>query len=522
LTVICLGLFLCSLLSAFVLTRYVRDFATAHGWVASPTQERHLHSNPLPRLGGVAIFLSFSFCMGIAAVWAARHPRLQSPFFLRTMFTILVPATLIFLLGIYDDLRGVGPYFKFSVQGLAGAMLFLGGLRIVNIPVLFGDRSLPWFVGLPFTIIWVIAITNAFNLIDGLDGLAAGSALFSTLVAFVVALLNGTSLLTVMTIALAGAILGFLRFNFNPATIFLGDSGSLFIGFVLSALALAGAQKAPTIVAVAIPVVSFGLPILETVLSIIRRLISGRPVFTADREHIHHKLLQHGLTHRQVVILLYGVSAVFALLSLFLLWPTGSSLGLVLAVLGIGIWIGVQHLGYLEFGELARVAQRTLDQPQIFVNNLAIRRATEELKVARDYDQVRRVLVAAFDTNDFDSFDLKLELLPGELSSLGSEPQTARRNGFFFRWTKAGVPKNLDGTAVWTIALDLVSSANRRRGRLMVHRFYSARDLQIDINLLTSAFPTALADALDRTLAASAQIILLPEQDTSLIAAQAG
>src|SRR3981081_44167 len=244
-------------------------------------------------------------------------------------------------------------------------MLFAGGLRIVNIPVLFGDHTLPWFVGLAFTIVWVLAITNAFNLVDGLDGLAAGSALFSTLVAFVVALLNGPSLVTVMTIALAGAILGFLRFNFNPATIFLGDSGSLFIGFLLSALALAGAQKAPTFVAVAIPVVSFGLPILETLLSIMRRLISGRPIFTADREHIHHKLLQMGFSQRQVVIVLYAVSALFAMLSLFLLWPTGSTMGLVLAVVGTGIWLGVQHLNYLEFGELRRVAQRTLDQRQI-------------------------------------------------------------------------------------------------------------------------------------------------------------
>ncbi len=219
-------------------------------------------------------------------------------------------------------------------------------------------------------------------------------------------------------------------YNFNPATIFLGDSGSLFIGFLLSALALNGAQKAPTIVAVAIPIVSFGLPILETVLSIVRRLISGRPVFTADREHIHHKLLQHGMTHRQVVILLYGVSACFAMLSLFLLWPTGSSLGLVLAVLGIGIWIGVQHLGYLEFGELARVAHRTLNQPQIFVNNLAIRRATEELKVARDYDQVRQILVAAFGSNDFDSFELKLELLPGEMVPFESRATGATRVRF--------------------------------------------------------------------------------------------
>ncbi len=547
-TGIFLGTFVLALLSAFVLTRYVRDFATARGWVAAPTQDRHLHSNPLPRLGGVAIYLSFSCCMGMAALWAMYSGRFHSTFSLKTLFTIFAPASLVFLLGVYDDLHGVGPYFKFSIQGIAATMLFAGGLRIVNIPVLFGEHKLPWFVGLAFTILWVLAITNAFNLIDGLDGLAAGSALFSTLVAFVVALLNGPSLVTVMTIALAGAILGFLRFNFNPATIFLGDSGSLFIGFLLSALALEGAQKAPTIVAVAIPVVSFGLPILETSLSIVRRLISGRPVFTADAEHIHHKLLQHGMTHRQVVILLYGVSAIFAMLSLFLLWPTGSSLGLVLAVLGIGVWIGVQHLGYLEFGELARVAHRTFDQPQIFVNNLAIRRATEELKVARDYDQVRRILTAAFGSNDFDSFELKLDLLPGEMipfekASFEKSPfeklqleksqfekiqfdapdsSTARRASNSFRWSKPGTPKILDSAAAWTVALNLMSSANRRRGTLTVYRLYSTRDLQVDINLLTTTFPTALADALDRTLAHSAQVIALPGQDTSLIAAQAG
>jgi hypothetical protein len=223
------------------------------------------------------------------------------------------------------------------------------------------------------------------------------------------------------------------------------------------------------------------------------------------------------------VILLYGVSAIFALLSLFLLWPTGSSLGLVLAVVGIGIWIGVQHLGYLEFGELARVAHRTFDQPQIFVNNLAIRRASEELKVARDYDQVRRILTAAFGSNDFDSFELKLEPLSGEpLPFEASDPATVRRSGNSFRWNKAGVPKVLDGAALWTIALNLMNSANRYRGTLIVHRLYSPRDLQLDINLLTSTFPTALADALDRTLAHSAQVIALPEQDNSLIAAQAG
>ena len=525
LTVAFFAIFFLALLFSFVLTRYVRDFASRRGWVAVPSQDRHLHLSPLPRLGGVAIFISFLLTIVAAAAMASHFPHLRSAFSLNTLVTILVPASLVFLLGVYDDIYTVGPYFKFAVQAIAGAMLFMGGLRILNIPVLFGEHQLPWFVGLPFTILGVLAITNAFNLIDGLDGLAAGSALFSTLVVFVVALVNGYSLVTVMTIALAGAILGFLRYNFNPATIFLGDSGSLFIGFLLSALALAGAQKSPTIVAVAIPVVSFGLPILETSLSILRRLISGRPVFTADREHIHHKLLQHGLTHRQVVIVLYAVSAVFALLSLFLLWPTGSSLGLVLAVLGIGIWVGVQRLGYLELGELGRVAHRTFEQRQIVINNLAIRRATEELKAVRDYDQIRRVLEAAFSSNDFDGFDVRFKLFPDEFNPLSAgEPGAQPRRGeVSFHWGRTRGTRSLEGLAVWTLSLDLVSSSNRRRGALEVHRLYSQRDLQLDINLLTSAFPIALADALDRTLHNTVQIIPRASQDDQgFVAAQAG
>ena len=496
-----LGIFSLSLLLSFVVTPFVRDFASRRGWVAGPAQERYLHAIALPRLGGVAIFIAFSLSMVAASVMAAHSPRMYSAFPLKTLQTILVPALVIFLLGVYHDLYTVSLSFKFAIQAFAATLLFMGGLRIINIPLLFGARHLPWFVDLLFTILWVLVITNAFNLIDSLDGLAAGSALFSTLVAFVVALSNRNSLVTAMTIALAGAILGFLRYNFNPATISLGDSGSLFIGFLLSAVALAGAQKSPTIVAVAIPVVSLGLPILETSLSILRRLISGRPVFTADREHIHHKLLQHGLTHRQVVIVLYAVSAVFALLSLLLLWPTGSSLGLVLAVLGIGIWLGVQRLGYLEWGELSRVAQRTLEQRQVVLNNLAIRRATEELKAASDYEQIRRVLEAAFTSNDFDGFDARFKLFPGESHPSGVVEFGAsmHRTEVSFQWysTRSG---SLTGLPVWSLSLDLINSSNRRRGALMVYRLYSQGDLQLDINLLTSVFPTVLADALDRVL----------------------
>ena len=512
LTLLFFGLFAFSLALSFVATREVRDLATRRGWVFVPRAGRHIHQSPLPRLGGVAIFLAFSVSMSVWLGLSLIFPHLLGGFAPSVLLRIYVPACLIFCLGIYDDLHGVSPYVKFAVQAIAAAMLFAGGMRVLDLPLVFGSRSLPWFVGLPLTVLWVVAVTNAFNLIDGLDGLAAGSALFSTMVVFVVSLVDHSWLGSLMSVTLAGAILGFLRFNFNPATIFLGDSGSLFIGFMLSALALAGAQKAPTFVAVAIPVVSFGLPILETLLSVIRRLISGRPIFTADREHIHHKLLQMGFSHRQVVIVLYAVSAIFAMLSLFLLWPTGSTLGLVLAVVGTGIWLGVQHLNYLEFGELRRVAQRTIDQRHIVINNLSVRRAVEELKVAGDFAQVRSILVAAFESNDFDAFDLHLKSHPGDHAA----PSESNRH---FHWSKFPQMMTISSQPSWKLTLDLVTNSNRQRGTLVVHRIYSRRDLQLDVNLLTSEFPVTLADALDRVLTLPEVLVPVAQGDTSSLAA---
>src|SRR5947207_11373406 len=514
-TLFYLFIFAASLILSFVLTKYVRDLANAKGWVTPPAQDRHLHVVPLPRLGGVAIFLSFFLSLGIALLISLTRPGRNVGGSTATLATILGPGLLIFLLGVYDDVRDASPYLKFTVQAIAGALLFAGGLRILDLPVLFGGHQFSWFVGLPLTIVWVMAITNALILIYGLDGLAAGSALFSTLVVFVVALLGGSPLVSLITLALAGAILGFLRFNFNPATIFLGDCGSLFIGFMLSALALQGAQKAPTIIAVAIPVVSFGLPILETALSVARRLISGRPVFTADREHIHHKLLQRGMSHRQVVIVLYAVSAVFALLSLFLLWPTGSTLGLVLAVLGTGVWIGVQHLGYLEFGEIRRVAQRTMEQRQIVVNNLAIRRATEELKAAESFQQVGRILTAAFDANDLDAFELRTEVSGRGFHLVDAEdlPQ--------LRWSKPGSFAIMGFGDAWSVTLPLVTAAREFCGNLIIFRRYANRDLQLDINLFTSLFATTLAEAVHRTAMQNVEFMPATE-DPALLPAQAG
>ena len=493
--------FVLSILLSFFLTRSVRRVSVSRGWAVAPTSDRHIHCSSIPRLGGVAIFLSFITVLGIllGALLIFQVPINVSP---KTVLFILVPATLVFLVGLYDDFNPIKPKLKFTLQSVAGAILFFGGFQVIQFPLLFGEHRFGW-VALPLTILWVLWITNAFNLIDGIDGLAAGSALFSTVVVFVVSLVSTNHLVSLLTIALAGSILGFLRFNFNPATIFLGDCGSLFIGFMLSALALAGAGKTPTIVAVAIPIVSFGLPVLETVISVVRRYISGQPIFGADREHIHHKLLDRGLSQKQVVIILYGVSALCGLLSLFLLYPSGPTVGIVLFVVGAGIWMGVQHLGYHEFFELKRMAQRTIDQKKIVKNNLAIRRAVRALSKAQDSVQVFKALTSAFETNDFDGFQLCCNFPELESSIDARRSCLDRGHRNCFTWRKPNDFGIEDSpSCVWTITLDLVTSEKERCGHLSLYRAYCDKPLLADINLLTSGFQLALGDAIIRITAA--------------------
>ncbi len=485
-----LGIFVVGVLISFLCTRGIRNIANSRGWVYAPPSSRHIHKDLIPRLGGIAIFGAFAI-VAIVLIAVPSLPGVEVSLSRRTVLNILAPATLVFLLGLFDDFRSVRPQVKFAVQAAAAALLFLGGFRVFQLPLLFGSQTLGW-LELPLTIVWVLWITNAFNLLDGVDGLAAGSALFSTVTVFVVSLVSGNFLVSSLTLALAGSILGFLRFNFNPATIFLGDCGSLFIGFMLSALALAGAQKAPTLVAVAIPVVSFGLPVLETVLSVLRRFLSGQPLFAADRGHIHHKLLERGFTQQQVVFILYVVSAICGLLSLFLLYPSGPMIGIVLFVIGAGIWVGVQHLGYHEFVELGRVAVRTIEQKKIIVNNLAIRRATEALSKSRDTDGVASILREAFEANDFDGFELSLA--PGPLSVLASE-----YNGSSLKWQKTnGNGHESVSEAEWRLSLDLKKSSGQRLGNFSLHRRCSGSALLVDVNLLISGFNAALAGALER------------------------
>jgi UDP-GlcNAc:undecaprenyl-phosphate/decaprenyl-phosphate GlcNAc-1-phosphate transferase len=489
----CLLCFLISVALSLVFTRWVRNYATARGWVATPELDRHVHTTSVPRLGGVAIFGSFMM-VAIAAMLLPKWtgPTLALP--ARTVFSIFGSALIIFLLGLCDDVRFVGPYWKFGIQALAATLLYAGGVGVHQVDLLSAGHALKTIVGLPLTVLWVLLITNAFNLIDGLDGLAAGSAFFCTIVLFATSLLMSNATVTLLTIALAGVILGFLRFNFHPASIFLGDSGSLFIGFMLAALALAGSEKAPTMIAVAIPVVSFGFPILDVALAISRRFLSGKPLFRGDRDHIHHKLLKRGLSQRGAVLVLYGVTATFALLSLVLLHDA-TMIALVLTVIGIGILLGVPYLGYAEFSELQGVLRKTAERKRAIANNVEVRHAVEALNSCTDFLLLCEILRSTLHSIGFDGFRLGRNLAEPFPAAPFSPMQRTAAGELQLFWDDAG-----KSDSVWELSLELHADPHHRLGRFSLLRMGLERPLLVDFNLLSCEFRVALSGAVLRAM----------------------
>jgi UDP-GlcNAc:undecaprenyl-phosphate GlcNAc-1-phosphate transferase len=472
--------FIAALLLSAVFTRLVRDCANRHGWAMPPASDRHIHTRPIPRLGGVAIFLTL-WCIALLGHWVPEHFGMNELPLSQLTVKILGPATIIFLLGLIDDFRGISAYTKFSVQALAAVLLYCNGIGISQLTILAGHPHLGWLVGLPLTILWVLWITNAFNLIDGLDGLAAGSALLSTLVSCVVAIVGHNEVVLVLTLALAGAIGGFLRYNFNPASIFLGDCGSLLIGFLISAIAIAGSHKSPTMVAVAIPLVSLGLPILDVAFAVLRRFLSYKRLFAPDREHIHHKLLGRGISHRQTVLLLYGVSACFCLFSLLLLNPGGAALAAVLLVVGIGVLIGVQQLKYHEFLELGRAASRTLNQRHAIANGISVRRTADRLETCTNLQQLCQILRECLEPIGFDGFGLYLSTgLPGQ-GDIGPFKIVSRSKVQYF-WDQLPEPSD----ANWSLSFSLTKRNGKSLGGFTLYRKNTASPLWIDLDAFTT------------------------------------
>ncbi|MBK3494812.1 undecaprenyl/decaprenyl-phosphate alpha-N-acetylglucosaminyl 1-phosphate transferase [Viridibacillus sp. YIM B01967] len=287
-------------IASILLTPLVKRLAYRVGAVDRPNY-RKVHANIMPRLGGLAIFLAF--LIGVF-IYRPMNPAL---------IPLLIGSFIIIVTGVLDDIFEISAKAKLLGQFIAAIIVvFFGGIQIDFINLPFDGMLNFGFLSIPLTIIWIVGITNAINLIDGLDGLAAGVSTISLITLAGMAFIMGNTFVIIMATLLAVSTLGFLFYNFHPAKIFMGDTGALFLGFMISVLALLG-FKGVTFISLIIPIIMLGVPISDTFFAIVRRLLNKQPPFSPDKSHLHHCLLNVGFTHRQTVLIIYGIASMFGL-----------------------------------------------------------------------------------------------------------------------------------------------------------------------------------------------------------------
>ena len=336
---------------SLVLTPLIGTWFERRGLVDRPGVGHRHHASPVPRVGGIAIALSF---LGAVALLLISPLNGASSVKLPLVWYLMPAAAIVFATGLVDDLVGLRPWSKLSGQAAAAVVAYWAGIRVLGVA---GFSTHGWW-SLPLTVLWLVGCTNAFNLIDGVDGLAAGIGLCGTLTIFIAALIQNNTPLALATVPLAGALLGFLRYNFNPASIFLGDCGSLSIGFLLGCYSAIWSQKSATLVGLTAPLMALAVPLLDTALSMGRRFLRHQPIFGSDRNHIHHRLLDRGFSPRRVALILYavcGVAAAFSLLQSALHNQYG---GLIVVMFCLTMWIGIEKLRYAEFNTALRLVLR--------------------------------------------------------------------------------------------------------------------------------------------------------------------
>jgi UDP-GlcNAc:undecaprenyl-phosphate/decaprenyl-phosphate GlcNAc-1-phosphate transferase len=477
------ALFLIATIASLITTPLIRRFCQRYKLLDVPLDGRRIHRTAVPRLGGIALYISCLATLSLLWFWDNLLTQTLSGM-KSAILTLLIPATLVLLLGAYDDLRGANAVVKFVGLGFIATLFYAMGGRIdaLSIP-LFGSVHLPALVSFVVTVVWLVGIANAFNLIDGLDGLASGAALFASLVILGVSVSQERTLTIVVGLVLCGALAGFLRYNFNPASIFLGDSGSLFIGFLLAALSVLGTQKATTAVAIVVPILAFGFPVVDTAMTMGRRMLSRKPVFEGDNEHIHHMLLARGWSQRRAALVLYGVCLLFGLLAL--IFPaTGSKLtGFMLFVISVAVIIAVGHLRYHEVDELRAGVKRTVGDRRLRVaNNIRVRRAAVAVSKAADLDQM------------FAAVRHLLEF--GQFSFASAELGAPGRRHVYWSWPDEVEPAADD----WSIRLPLVKDGVEW-GWLNFYRSVKSEPLLVDMNYLTDLFRREFTDAAARIFA---------------------
>jgi UDP-GlcNAc:undecaprenyl-phosphate GlcNAc-1-phosphate transferase len=376
--------FIAAIVCAAALTPIVRWLAHRYGALDHALTSRKLHGKPIPRLGGIAIVGAF-YAPLVSLFFANSEVGRRFWANPREALALIVGGLAIATLGVWDDLRGTGAKKKFLVQfAVAGGMYALG-FRVDQIANPFGAPIELGWLGLPFTMLWIAGVVNAMNLIDGLDGLAGGVALIAISSTFAIAASRGEPLMILFTAALAGSVIGFLFYNFNPASIFMGDTGSMFLGFVLATTAIQTNQKSSTAVAIVVPIIALGVPIADTLLAMLRRAARGAPLFQADRGHIHHRLIDLGLSQRQAVLVLYGTSVVLGCAALALSYASSSQATWFLLALSGVAYLALRGLGYISIGK----AQSVLESRKRNLGlRAAIRRTGERVRAAWSVSEV--------------------------------------------------------------------------------------------------------------------------------------
>ena len=504
-----LSIFVIGMVCSLIATPIIRRIAQRRGWFDLPNDKRRVHSRPIPRLGGVAIYASVVVTLAsLSLVENLLTDSLRTS--RRSLIQVLGTATLVFLFGLYDDFRGSRAALKFAALTVAATVLYFWGISITAVSIPFvGSIKLPPLLAYAFTVIWIVGISNAFNLIDGLDGLAAGAGLFATIVMLIVSFVQGNIGVTVLTLALTGALIGFLRYNFNPASIFLGDCGALFIGFTLAALSMLGAQKASTAVAVAIPMMAFGLPIIDTSFTMVRRFISGKPIFQGDREHIHHMLLARGWSQRNVAFALYSLCAVFSLLALLTAGEGGGSrvTAVTLIVMAAAVVFVAGRLRYPELDEIKAGIKRTIGDRRVRVaNHVRVRRACQMMGQAQNVNAIFAAARELLSSAEFvyATIELGCENPAANRKALsrGSAQGAELRDGrIYWQWERGDVEGHeiVQSNLFWNIRLPL-SSYTQDWGAITFYREFGGDELLLDINYLINLVQRELTLAAERVL----------------------
>ena len=335
--------FMIALGIALILTPAVIAFARQTGALDKP-DARKVHVRPIPRIGGIGIYAAFMASILVQLIFADVTPE-----FMTSLIGLMIGGTIIVAIGIIDDYCDLPAKVKLLGQIFAAAVLVIGfDVRIDVITDPFGDYIYLEFLAIPATIFWVVGLTNTVNLIDGLDGLAAGVSSIAAVTIFLVAMEEGIPFVAMVTAALAGAAVGFLYYNFNPARIFMGDTGSMFLVFMLAGISVVGAVKSAATIALIVPILALGLPILDTTFAIVRRARNHRPIFKPDKGHLHHRLLAHGFTQKQAVLLMYVVSALFGLCAIALTAVSTQAAALIILIVAAAVLVGARKLGILQ------------------------------------------------------------------------------------------------------------------------------------------------------------------------------